>query len=57
MLGVAAEQVFMGLAPAAVAAVGNRATKLGAALDNPRSSQNARFDELRKVLESGCLRE
>jgi hypothetical protein len=52
MLGVAAEQVFMGLARAVVAAVGNRATKLRTALDNPRSSQNARFDELRKVLES-----
>lgn len=52
MLGVAAEQVFIGLARAVVAAVGARATKLGTALDNPRSSQNTRFDELRKVLES-----
>jgi len=52
MLGVAAEQVLMGLAHAVVAAVGVRATKLSTALDNPRSSQNTRFDELRKVLES-----
>lgn len=52
MLGVAAEQVFMGLARAVVTAAGARATKLGKALDNPRSSQNTRFDELRKVLES-----
>jgi hypothetical protein len=51
MLGVAAEQVFTGLARAVVDAVGSRSVKLGDALDNVRSSQNARFAELRKVLE------
>jgi hypothetical protein len=50
MLGVAAEQVFTGLARAVVAAEPGRG-KLREALDNARSSQDARFAELRKVIE------
>ena len=51
MLGVASEHVFMALANSAVNALGSRASKLKAALDNPRASQNSRFAELRKCLE------
>jgi hypothetical protein len=40
--------VFTGLARAVVAAEPGRGRKLDQALDNPRSSQNARFAELRK---------
>jgi hypothetical protein len=51
MLGVAAEQVFTGLATAVVAAEPSRGKKLAERLADVRSSQNARFAELRKVLE------
>jgi hypothetical protein len=52
MLGVGAEQAFLGLAEALAAAMGEQASKLRRELDNPRSSQRTRFDELRKVLDS-----
>lgn len=52
MLGVAAERAFLGLAEALAAAMAGQATKLRRELDNPRSSQRTRFDELRKVLDS-----
>ncbi|MFI9598230.1 hypothetical protein [Nonomuraea sp. NPDC052265] len=51
MLGVAAEQVFLGVAEAMVAALGASAEKLRKELDNPKSSQNARFHALRARLE------
>lgn len=51
MLGVAAERVFNGLAEAFVAANPTTTTKLRAAINNPRSSQNTRFEELRKALD------
>lgn len=50
MLGVAAEKVFLGLASSVVAALPGRTAKLDKALNNPRASQNTRFDELRNVL-------
>jgi hypothetical protein len=51
MLGVAAEQVFLGVADSMVAALGSSADKLHKELDNPKSSQNARFQALRARLE------
>jgi hypothetical protein len=51
MLGVAAERVFDGLASALVTANPATTRKLQDALNNPRSSQNSRFQELRKALE------
>ncbi|MET8145659.1 hypothetical protein ABZU32_35610 [Sphaerisporangium sp. NPDC005288] len=51
MLGVAAEQVFIRVAEAMVAALGDSAEKLRKELDNPKSSQNARFQALRARLE------
>lgn len=51
MLGVAAERVFNGLAEAFVAANPTTTAKLSAAINNPRSSQNTRFEELRKALD------
>lgn len=51
MLGVAAERVFNGVAAAFVSAHPTTTTKLSAALNNPSSSQNVRFKELRKALE------
>jgi hypothetical protein len=51
MLGVASEQAFLQLAHTVVFSVGSDATKLPAALANPRASQHGRFNELRKVLE------
>lgn len=51
MLGVAAERVFNGLAEAFVAANPTTTTKLRDAMNNPRSSQYTRFEELRKALD------
>lgn len=51
MLGVASEQVFVGLARSVVDALGSSAENLRRILDNPRGSQHARFLELRKRLE------
>ncbi|MGI5292808.1 hypothetical protein ACQEVF_57185 [Nonomuraea polychroma] len=51
MLGVAAEQVFIGVADSMVSALGTTADKLRKELDNPKSSQNARFQALRARLE------
>ncbi|WP_329521557.1 hypothetical protein [Spirillospora sp. NBC_01491] len=57
MLGVASEQVFIGLANSVVAAfdsvpeLGGTADKLKQALNNPKQSQHTRFLELRKRLE------
>ncbi len=57
MLGVASEQVFIGLANSTVAAfdavpeLGGAADKLKQALNNPKQSQHTRFLELRKRLE------
>jgi hypothetical protein len=50
MLGVAAEQVFLEVAEAMVAALPS-AEKLRKELDNPKSSQHARFQALRARLE------
>ncbi|HSH60959.1 MAG TPA: hypothetical protein VK988_15240 [Acidimicrobiales bacterium] len=50
MLGVASERVVGGLARAVVEAVPN-ATKLRAAVENPKVTQFSRFQELRKQLE------
>lgn len=50
MLGVASEQVVIGLAGSVVEAV-PAATKLRVAMENPRASQFSRFQELRKQLE------
>jgi hypothetical protein len=52
MLGVAAERAFLGLAGALAATMAEQASKLRRELDNPRSSQRTRFDELRKELDS-----
>jgi hypothetical protein len=51
MLGVASEQVFVGLARSVVNALGTSADKLRQTLENPKSSQHTRFLELRKRLE------
>ncbi|GAA2208282.1 hypothetical protein GCM10009850_037400 [Nonomuraea monospora] len=51
MLGVAAEQVFLVVAEAMVAALDTPAEKLRKELDNPKSSQNARFQAPRARLE------
>lgn len=51
MLGVASEQVFVGLANSVVNALGSSAEKLRQVLDNSKSSQNARFQQLRARLE------
>ena len=51
MLGVAVESVFNGLAEAFVTAIPEKTTSLRKALNNPRASQNTRFEELRKALE------
>lgn len=51
LLGVASERVFDGLARSVVDALGESATKLKAALNNPRTSQFTRFAELRKQIE------
>ncbi len=51
MLGVAAEQVFAGLAAAFVEADASRAGQLGKLLANPRSTYFARFQEFRRRLE------
>ena len=50
MLGVAAERVFDGLAEAFVTAHPTTTTKLRDVMINARSSQNTRFQELRKAL-------
>lgn len=50
MLGVASEQVVGGLARSVIDAVPG-ATRLRAAMENPRASQFSRFQELRKQLE------
>ncbi|SDN41853.1 hypothetical protein [Geodermatophilus sp. DSM 45219] len=52
MLGVASEQVVNELTATAAAFFGPTAEKLRKAIGNPRASQNARFEELRKLLES-----
>lgn len=52
MLGVASEHVINELAAAMVAFFGTAAEKLHRAIESPRMSQNARFDEVRKVLDS-----
>jgi len=51
MLGVASERVMDGLASSVVKAIDERAKKLRDSLDNPRTSQRSRFNELRWVLE------
>jgi hypothetical protein len=51
MLGVASEQIFIGLAQSVVEALGPSAESLRRILDNPRGSQHTRFLELRKRLE------
>lgn len=50
MIGVAAEQVFNELAVSLTRAYPQQTTKLKTVLENPRSSQNARYDEFRKAL-------
>jgi hypothetical protein len=52
MLGVASERVINELAAAMVAYFKDSAEKLRKAIENPRASQNARFEEVRKLLES-----
>jgi len=52
MLGVASEQVVNELAASVVGFFGPAADKLRKIIENPRTSQNARFEELRKVLDS-----
>src|SRR3954469_12213417 len=52
MLGVASERVINELAATMVAFFGPAAEKLRRAIENPRASQNARFDEVRKLLDS-----
>ncbi len=47
MLGVASERVMDGLASSVVKAIDERAKKLRDSLDNPRTSQRSRFNELR----------
>src|SRR4051794_37239526 len=54
MLGVASERVINELAATMVAFFGPAAEKLRRAIENPRTSQNARFDEVRKLLDSHC---
>lgn len=51
MLGVAVEQVFIGLAEAVVRAEPGRGAPLRNALDSHSSNQRARFTYLRKILE------
>lgn len=51
MLGVASEQVFAGLGHSLVNALGSSADKLRQILENPKSSQHARFIEVRKRIE------
>lgn len=51
MLGVASERAFLQLAETVAVALDLDASKLAAALANPRASQHSRFIELRKVLE------
>jgi hypothetical protein len=51
MLGVASERVFEGVAWSAIKALGPSATKLRQAMENPRTSQAARFTALRAALE------
>jgi hypothetical protein len=51
MLGVASEQVFAGLGKSLANALGDSAEKLRQVLENPRSSQRARFIEVRKRIE------
>ena len=51
MLGVASERAFLQLAETVAVALESGATKLAAALADPRASQHNRFVELRKVLE------
>ena len=51
MLGVAAEQVFLGMAEAFVASQPQAADKLGKMLTDPRSTYFQKFTELRKRLE------
>jgi hypothetical protein len=51
MLGVAAERVFDAIAEAFVTASPSTTTKLQSVINDPRSSQNIRFQELRKALE------
>ena len=50
MLGVAAEQTFTELAASLVRAHPTTTTKLASVLNNPRSSQAARYEEFRKAL-------
>lgn len=50
MIGVAAEQTFNELAQALVRAYPQTTVKLKGALDNPRTSQHARYQEFRKAL-------
>lgn len=51
MLGVASEHAFLQLARTVAVALKPDASKLAAALANPRASQHSRFIELRKLLE------
>jgi hypothetical protein len=51
MLGVAAEQVFLGLARAVVKVEPGRGERLRRSLDSPQSNQRTRFEQLRKILE------
>jgi hypothetical protein len=50
MLGVAVESVFNGLAEAFVTANPEITTKLRNVIEDPRSSQNTRFQEFRKAV-------
>lgn len=51
MLGVASEQVFLGLAAAYVQASGTTATRLRQLLASPRASYFVRFTEFRRLVE------
>lgn len=51
MMGVAAEQAFNELAASLVAAHPTTTVKLKRVLEDPRSSQRARYDEFRKAVE------
>jgi hypothetical protein len=52
MLGVASERVVNELAVSMVQSFGPSAEKLRKAVENPRASQSARFEEARKLLDS-----
>ena len=55
MMGVAAEQVFNELALSLTRAYPQQSVKLKTALENPRSSQHARFELFRNALPRGDL--